>query len=56
MMLIQVRAVALSRECRFLDELRYHLSARWHGAEQEFGFNRRMQVNSLLEIVDERNV
>jgi hypothetical protein len=43
--LIQVRAVALSRECRFLDELRYHLAARWHGAEDYFGFNRRMQVS-----------
>jgi hypothetical protein len=43
---IQVRAVSLSRECRFRDELLYHLMARWHGAEDEFRFNRRMQVRN----------
>jgi hypothetical protein len=40
--------VALSRECRFLDEAQHHLLARWHGVEDTFGFNRRMQVCHLL--------
>jgi len=43
----EVRAVALSRECRFLDELRLWLKARQHGSEEEFGFYRRMQVSSI---------
>ena len=40
--------MALSRECRFLDEAQHHLFARWHGVEDTFGFNRRMQVCHLL--------
>lgn len=42
--LTKVRAVALSRECRFLNEVGYHVKARFHGGGDEFGFNRRMQV------------
>ena len=37
--------MALSRECRFLDEMLYHWNARWKGDEDQFGFNRRMQVD-----------
>ena len=54
-LLIQVRAVSLSRECRFRDELLYHLMARWHGVEDEFGFNRRMQVRNPKKGTDNRN-
>ena len=30
------------------DEMKYHMMARWHGVEDAFGFNRRMQVTLHL--------
>ena len=44
-LLMQVRAAALSRECRLLDEIKYHIAARRHGAEDEFVYAQRMQVD-----------
>ena len=43
--------MALSRECRFLDELKYHVQANWHGVEDASNFMRRMQVRPYFNLI-----